>query len=70
MKRYVLTRSLATATVAAAWATLLALVVMRPMSGIRPATVVFVALIVGGTSILLRERVLVPATVPVATSAR
>jgi hypothetical protein len=62
MKRFVVTRSLATATVAAGWALLLALTVMVPLSSIRVATVGFVALIVGGMSILLRERVLVPVT--------
>lgn len=57
MKRYTPTRSVATVVMALGVATLFTMIVMVPFTSVRPTTVGFVALIVGGVSMLLRERV-------------
>ena len=61
MKKFVPTRSIATVVVGLAVAIQFALVVMLPFGSVRPPTVGFVALIVTGVGMLLRERVF-PAT--------
>jgi hypothetical protein len=64
MKRYELARGPATLILAAGWSLVVSLLVSLPITGFRAATVGYVALIVGGVTILLRERVLIPATAP------
>jgi hypothetical protein len=70
MKRYELTRGPAMLTLAAGWSLVLSLLVSLPVTGFRTSTVGYVALIVGGLTILLRERVLVPVRVPVAAQSQ
>jgi hypothetical protein len=57
MKRFVPTRSLATVVMAAGLAILLALIAVLPFTNMRPMTVAYVAMVVTGVSMLLRERV-------------
>jgi hypothetical protein len=60
MQRFAPTRSLATGVVAAMLAFLMALVATMPLTHIRAMNVLYVAMIVTGTSMLLRERIFVP----------
>jgi len=55
--RLVPTRSFATAVMTVGLAFLLALVATMPMTHVRPMIVVYVAMIVTGVGMLLRERV-------------
>ena len=57
MKNFVPTRSIHTVVMAIGVATLLALVVMVAFSWVRPLTVGYVALLVTGVGMLMRERV-------------
>jgi hypothetical protein len=57
MKRFAPTRSIATVIMAMSLAILLALIVVLPFGGIRPMTVGYVAMLVTGVGMLLRERV-------------
>lgn len=60
MQRFAPSRSLATAAVALMTSFLLALIATMPLTQVRPMIVVYVAMIVTGLSMLLRERVFVP----------
>ena len=60
MNRFTPSRSIATGVVAVALAFLLALIATMPLTHVRPMIVLYVAMIVTGTSMLLRERVFVP----------
>jgi hypothetical protein len=62
MKRFVPTRSLATLVMTIGVAVLLAMIAAMPFSHLRPMTVGYVAMIVAGAGIVLRERVLAPTT--------
>jgi len=62
MKRFVPTRSIATAVMALGVATVLALAAVLPFSSVRPMTVVYVAMLVTGIGMFLRQRVFAPAT--------
>jgi hypothetical protein len=57
MSRFVPTRSAATAVMAIGVVLLLALIVMLPFTRIRPMTVGYVAMLVTGVGMFLRERV-------------
>jgi hypothetical protein len=57
MKNLVPTRSIHTVVMAIGVATLLALVVMVALSWVRPLTVGYVALLVTGVGMLMRDRV-------------
>lgn len=61
MHRFAPTRSLASAAVALMLSFLLALIATMPMTHVRPVIVLYVAMIVTGLSMLLRERVFIPA---------
>jgi hypothetical protein len=62
MRRFAPTRSIATSVMAVALAFLLALVATMPLTHVKPMVVVYVAMIVTGAGMLLRERVFVPAS--------
>ena len=63
MQRLTPTRSLATGVMAVALAFLMALIATMPLTHINPMNVGYVAMIVTGTGMLLRERIFVPAQV-------
>jgi hypothetical protein len=60
MQRFAPTRSLATSVMSVAIAFLLALIATMPLTHVRPMIVLYVAMIVTGTGMMLRERVFVP----------
>jgi hypothetical protein len=62
MQRFAPTRSLATGVLSVALAFLLALIATMPLTHVHPMIVAYVAMIVAGTGMLLRERVFVPAS--------
>jgi hypothetical protein len=62
VKNFIPTRSLATAVMAIGVATLLVLLVMLAFSRVRPMTVGYVAMLVTGVGMMLRERVYVSTT--------
>lgn len=70
MQRLTPTRSLATGVMAVALDLFVGLVVTMPVTHVRPMTVFYVALIIIGTGMLLRERIFPPARVQAAVPAR
>jgi hypothetical protein len=62
MKKFVPTRSLSTVVMAIGVVLVLALAIMLPFSSIRPMTVVYVAMLVTGIGMFLRERVFASAS--------
>ncbi len=62
MKRFTPTRSLATAVMALSLCATVTLAALVPVAGVRPATLGYVAMLVTGLGMFLRERVFAAAT--------